>query len=74
MGFDEAKAKALLGILLHKVFQQGALAGAALAEDVDAIGAVGFGEGNRAAKFTVVWVCGAEVEHRGERTMLSLYR
>ena len=74
MGFDEAKAKAALGVLLHEVFNQGALASAALAKDVDAVGAVGFGEGNGATEVYGSVCLSAEVEHSEERTMLSLYR
>ena len=64
--FDEAEATALLGVLLHTVFEQRAFAGAGLAEDVDAEVAVGFGERHRIAGAFSGVCLGAEVEHSGE--------
>ena len=65
-GSMRQKPRPLLGILLHKVFHEGAFAGAAFAEDVDAVGAVGFGEGNGAAEVNGGVRLTAEVKHSGE--------
>ena len=72
VGFDETEAETLFGVLLHTVFHERALAGAALAEDIYAVVAVGFGEHDRCAEVNGGVRLTAEVEHSGEGAMGSL--